>query len=88
MHEASLIKSLISKIEDTAVSHSAKKVTVVRVTLGALSHCSPEHFREHYAEAAKGTIAEDATLEIETKEGQTDDVYAQEIILDSIEIEE
>ena len=88
MHEASLIRDLISKIEETAQNNQAKRVTVVRIKLGALAHCSPEHFREHYDQAAQGTIAENAELEIEQLQDTVDDPNAQEIVLDSIEIEE
>ena len=88
MHEASLIRGLISKIEEIASENQAQKVTVVRIQLGALSHCSPEHFREHYVDAAKGTIAEHAKLEIEELPSGVNNPNAQEIILDSIEVEE
>ncbi len=47
---------------------------------------SADHFREHFAQASKGTIADGASLEIEVS---TDigDANAQELFLQSIEVE-
>ena len=41
----------------------AARVTRVAVRLGALSHFTPEHFREHFADAARGTLAEGAEVD-------------------------
>ena len=46
MHEASLMKNLMGKLEQLAREHGAGRVTRVSVKLGALSHFSPDHFRE------------------------------------------
>ena len=54
--------------------------------LGALSHISADHFREHFDHAAGGTPAEGARLEVEVF-GDVDDPRAQDIILDSVEVE-
>jgi hydrogenase nickel incorporation protein HypA/HybF len=87
MHELSLVTNLIQKIESIARGHGAEKVIGVKIKLGALSHTSPEHFREHFVRLSQGTIAEGAKLDIEVLKDTTDP-YAQEIILDSIEVEE
>ena len=86
MHEASLMRGLISKIESLATVEGASRVSSVSIWLGALSHMSADHFREHFSESAKGTTAEGALLEIEVS---TDikDVNAQELLLRSVEIE-
>ncbi|MEQ9145890.1 MAG: hydrogenase/urease maturation nickel metallochaperone HypA [Parvibaculaceae bacterium] len=87
MHEASLTNNLIHKIEEVATREKASRVTKVDVWLGALSHMSPGHFREHYAAAAAGTIAEGAELVIET----SDDIHhseAEHVLLRRIETEE
>jgi hydrogenase nickel incorporation protein HypA/HybF len=87
MHEASLMANLIHQITRMAHQHQATKVTGVHVKLGVLSHLSPAHFHEHFVRAARGTIADGAQLTIETS---TDirDAHAQEIRLDSIEVED
>jgi hydrogenase nickel incorporation protein HypA/HybF len=87
MHEFSLIADLIRKIQSIACEHGAEKIIGVKVRLGALSHTSPEHFREHFVQIAQGTIAEGAEIDIEVSTDLTDP-YAQTIILDAIEIEE
>jgi hydrogenase nickel incorporation protein HypA/HybF len=87
MHEASLIRNLIRKITVVAQTQGAGRVAGVRIRLGALSHISPEHFREHFRHGTRGTVAEGARLEIETMTA-TDDPYAQEVILDSIDVED
>ena len=87
MHEQSLIMSLINQIESIAKENEADKVTTVRIKLGALSHTSPEHFREHFEPLAVGTVADGALLEFMISEDM-DDPYAQDIVIDSIDIEE
>jgi len=84
MHEHSLMADLMRKIETIA---GKQEVVGVKVKLGALSHISAEHFRGHFLRAAAGTCAEQARLDIEVL---TDihDPQAQEILLDSLEIEE
>lgn len=86
MHEATLIADLIRKIENIADAREATKIVGVKVKIGALAHISPEHLREHFLHAAVGTCSEGAQLEIETLTDITDP-HAQEIILESIEIE-
>ena len=87
MHEFSLIKDLMRKIESVARVPHARKVLGVKVKLGALSHISADHFREHFIHASHGTIAEGARLEVETSSDVTD-AHAQEIILESVEVDE
>ncbi len=86
MHELSLIADLVRKIEAIAREHRATRITGVKVALGALSHISPEHFREHFVQAARGTVAEGARLEIEVLTDMNDP-RAQDVFLDSVEIE-
>lgn len=86
MHEASLMRDLMRKITALAAEESAARVTRVRVWLGALSHMSPEHFREHFDTSAAGTIAEAAELDIETSQ-DIRDPNAQGILLRGIEVE-
>lgn len=87
MHEASVIEDLMRKVEAVASEQSARKVLSVSVKLGALSHMSPNHFREHFSVASQGTLAEGAKLNIEVL-SDTRDLRAQEILLESVEIAE
>lgn len=86
MHEASLMADLVRTIVALAEQEQAEKVSAVRVTLGALAHLSPEHLREHFAHAVRGTVAESARLDIEAL---TDLMApdAQELRLTSIDVE-
>ena len=86
MHEATLMKGLMRRIEEIAKEQQAERVVGVSVWLGALSHMSPAHFAEHFEEASLGTIAEGAKL----KATASDDVHhadAQDVLLESIEVE-
>lgn len=65
MHEAALMRDLMRRIESVARDEGSRRVVAVRVWLGALSHFTPEHFREHFVDAARGTLAEGARVEAE-----------------------
>lgn len=87
MHEASLMRDLMARVEAVAREHGARRVVRVKVVLGALSHFTAEHFREHFEHASAGTVAEGAALDIEAKT-DLEDPRAQEVVLESAEIEE
>lgn len=86
MHEASLIASLMRRIEEVARAENGKRVVGVSVWLGALSHMSEAHFAEHFQRAAVGSIAEGARLDV-TVSADTAHVNAQDIRLESVEME-
>ena len=87
MHEFSLINDLMRELEAVASMHHTQRILGVKIKLGALSHISPDHFREHFVQATRGSSAEGARLEIEVLTDTTDR-HAQEITLDSVEIED
>lgn len=87
MHEMSLIHDLMRKIETIAREQNANRVAGVKVRIGALAHISADHFREHFEEEAKGTIADGARLEVEMLTDENDP-HAQDILLDSVDVEE
>ena len=74
------------RILSMAANEDARRVTGVSVRLGALSHMSPGHFGEHYEQAAAGTIAEGAALDIAVSDDITDP-YATEVVLTAVEVE-
>jgi hydrogenase nickel incorporation protein HypA/HybF len=85
MHEATLLKDIMNKLERIADEQGVAQISAVHLQLGALAHISPEHLREHFEEASRGTRAEGARVEIEEK-GEIDDPHAQDILLTAIEV--
>lgn len=85
MHEMSLLNDLLARIDATARDNGATHVTRVKVTLGAYSHISADHFREHFEAGVVGTVAEGAVLEV-VENPDTADPRAQEIVLDEIDV--
>ena len=85
MHEHSLMADLLRKIEQVAADNNAERVTRVRVWLGALSHITPEHFREHFEDGTRGTLAEGAELEVEASDDDTHP-EAQQILLRNLDV--
>jgi hydrogenase nickel incorporation protein HypA/HybF len=86
MHELSLMADLMRKIDAIARDQNARQVTRIKVTLGALSHLSASHFREHFEHAARNTLSQDAELDI-TVATDARDPRAQDIVLESVEVE-
>ena len=87
MHDQALMRDLVSRIVSLAETEGASGVTRISVRLGALSHFTPEHFREHYRDASRGTIAEGAEIEAVLDEDTTGR-NAQGVVLESVEVEE
>jgi hydrogenase nickel incorporation protein HypA/HybF len=87
MHEASLMAGLTRRIAEVASVEQAKKIRVVHVWLGALSHFSAEHFREHFEDATRNTPAEGAELVVTLSDDITDP-RAQDVLLQRVEIED
>ncbi|MCB1502017.1 MAG: hydrogenase maturation nickel metallochaperone HypA [Bauldia sp.] len=86
MHEHALIADLVREILRAAEREQAKAVTGISVWLGALSHMSPDHFAEHFEDAAVGTIAEGAEITAEVSD-DIDDPRASSVLLTGIEVE-
>jgi hydrogenase nickel incorporation protein HypA/HybF len=58
----------------------------VSVRLGVLSHFTPEHFREHFEDASRGTIADGAVVDA-VADGKPTDAYAADVVIESVEVE-
>jgi hydrogenase nickel incorporation protein HypA/HybF len=86
VHEKVLMEDVIRKLEAVASEEGSPRVTRVRVRLGALSHFTPQHFTEHFADAARGTVAEGAALEIESGSDPTEP-NAQGVVVEAVEVE-
>jgi hydrogenase nickel incorporation protein HypA/HybF len=86
VHEKHLTEDLVRKLEALAAEEGGTHVTRIRVRLGALSHFTPEHFREHFGEAAAGTVAEGAAVQAELETDPTAP-GAQGVVLETVEFE-
>ena len=86
MHEKAVMDDLMRTIESQARAEDARRVTRIRVRLGALSHFSPAHFREHFEDASRGTLAEGAEVIAELRVDPTEP-EAQGVVLESIDVE-
>jgi hydrogenase nickel incorporation protein HypA/HybF len=86
MHEFSLISDLMRKIQAIACEQGASRISGVKVRLGALAHIPAEHLHEHFVQAALGTPAEGAQLEIDTSIDESNP-HAQDILLESVDVE-
>lgn len=86
MHEQTLIRDVMSRIDEIARAEGATRVTKIQLRLGALSHVTPAHFREHFEDAARGTVAEGATVAAEVV-GDAKSERARDVVLESVEIE-
>ena len=85
MHERALMDDLVRKVLAVAEAEGAMSVSRIRVRLGALSHFTPEHFAEHWVDASRGTLAEDAELDAAMDES-LDGEAAQGVVLESVEV--
>jgi hydrogenase nickel incorporation protein HypA/HybF len=74
------------EIEGVARADGATRVTRVSVRLGALSHFTEEHFREHFVDASRGTLAEGAAVDA-VLASDLDDPRATGVVLESVEVE-
>jgi len=86
VHEKALMDDLMRKLEAEARSEGGSRVTRIRVRLGALSHFTEAHFREHFEHASRGTIAQGAAVEAELRTDPTE-AHAQGVVLESIELQ-
>jgi hydrogenase nickel incorporation protein HypA/HybF len=86
VHEKYLTEGLVHELEAIAAAEGGRRVTRIQVRLGALSHFTPEHFREHFDAAAAGTVAEGAAVDaLLTTDPTAPD--AQGVLLETVELE-
>jgi len=86
MHELSLAKDAVRKVERVVWEAGGGRVVRVSVSVGALAAVSAGHLRRHFAEAARGTRAEGARLDLRDEDG-VGAPDADALRIDSIEIE-
>jgi hydrogenase nickel incorporation protein HypA/HybF len=66
MHELSIVAGLFETLLEQARAHNAREVTSVRLKVGLLSGIVPELLVSAFDMYKKGTIAENAALDVET----------------------
>lgn len=86
MHEKAVMDDLIRTIDARARNEGAVRVTRIQVRLGALSHFTEAHFREHFLDASQGTVAEGAEVEAEL-DTDPSAARAQGVVLEAIDVE-
>ena len=86
MHERALMDDVMRKVDAVAHENGAIRVTRIGVRLGVLSHFTPEHFREHFVDASRGTLAEGAAVDA-VVETDLSDPDAAGVVLESVEVE-
>lgn len=64
MHEMSLAEGVLQLVEDTAKRESARRVKLVVLEIGRMSSVQPEALRFCFDAVTRGSLAEDAALEI------------------------
>jgi hydrogenase nickel incorporation protein HypA/HybF len=86
VHERAVMLDLVREVERRAMAAGARRVTRIRVRLGVLSHFTDAHFREHFEDAARGTVAEGAAVETELGADPTEP-SAQGVVLEEVDVE-
>lgn len=65
MHELSIVQALVKQCENEAKKHKASKVLNVAVKIGVLSGIEPHFLKVTYDTFKKGTICEEAELDMQ-----------------------
>ena len=87
MHERSLVTALVREVEAAARRCGARNVVRLKCAVSAQTGCSLERLREHFAQAAHGTVADGARLDLEVDDG-TAGAIAPGLVLEELEVEE
>ena len=66
MHELSIMKEVLEVALEYAEKNDAKKINKIGLSIGALATVVPEWAQMFFEYVAKGTVAENAKIEIET----------------------
>ena len=69
MHEGALTEDLFEHVIIHAKEANARRVTHVKVSIGALSDATSESISFYFSQLAPGTIVEGCELEFESKPG-------------------
>lgn len=86
MHESGLVQPLVDRVLELASEAGARRVLRVTLRLGALCSLSGAHLAAHFREAASGTMAADAALDVVNEHDPSAET-AQSLVLESVEVE-
>lgn len=86
MHERKIAQDLVRAAGVTALDEGARRVTKMRVSLGAHSHLDPEALRGQVEWWSHGTIAEGASVVVERAAAE-DERRARDVRLVSVDVE-
>lgn len=70
MHELTLAESTLQIIEAAALKAQARRISRVRLAIGALAHVDPDTLSYCCTIASRGTLAESAVFEVERVPGR------------------
>ncbi len=79
MHESHLIEPIIIGISEHAQKEGAKSVSKVRLKVGTLTGISEDSFKETFNVLAKGTLLENAELEMTSFPGSRIEVISFDV---------
>jgi hydrogenase nickel incorporation protein HypA/HybF len=68
MHEFSIAAALVESLENFAANQHASRILEVRLTIGEFTHIEHEQLRFCFQSITRGTVLDEATLEIETSD--------------------
>ncbi|GAB6274015.1 MAG: hydrogenase maturation nickel metallochaperone HypA [Peptococcaceae bacterium] len=68
MHETALMAEVLKTVQQSALENMLPKVTKIKLAIGKLSMALPEALTFAFQVLKKGTVCEEAELEIESKE--------------------
>ena len=64
MHEARLVRDLVTEVDSVARRNAASRVDVIHIEIGAHSHVTPTSLENQFEVMAHGSLAQGAGLEI------------------------
>jgi hydrogenase nickel incorporation protein HypA/HybF len=70
MHEMAICRSIVDIVCEQAQAADCRRVTVVRLTIGTLSHVEPDAVEFCFDAVSRGTLAEGARVEVERPPGR------------------
>ena len=91
MHEQRVVTDLIRRATEVAAEHHANHLSSVTIRVGALSHVEPGSIATGIRRRSRGTPLEEARIEVISGPGGAAalaDEHAEDVILQSVEIEE
>jgi hydrogenase nickel insertion protein HypA len=80
MHETHLIEPIVKGINEHAKKEGAKSVSKVRLKIGEFTGIKEESFRETFSVLAKGTMLENAELELTFLPGSRIEIVSFDIM--------